>query len=83
MVNLSTVERESGQREESRRWLERALTLDPRNAAAHYNLGLIEDEAGNRTEALAHYRDFLKYGAASHPALVDEVRKRIDALGGK
>ena len=30
----------------------RALEIDPRNAAAHYNLGRLEDEAGNREQAL-------------------------------
>lgn len=59
------------------------MAIDPRNAEAHYNLGRLEDETGSRTQALSHYRAFLQYGAASHPALVADVRKRIDTLGGK
>ena len=77
MVNLSTTEKELGRRDAARAWLMRALQADTRNAEAHYNLGLLEDEAGDRTKALAHYRAFLQYGAAMHPALVGEVRKRI------
>ena len=83
MVNLSTVERESGRRDQARAWLTRALDADAGNAGAHYNLGLMEDEAGSRPQALAHYRAFLKYGAADHPALVGEVRKRIADLESK
>lgn len=83
MVNLSTIEKESGKRDEARRWLTRAIAIDPRNAEGHYNLGLLEDEAGDRAQALSHYRAFLQYGAASHPPLVGEVRKRIDTLAAK
>ena len=58
----------------------RALAMDSGNAEAHYNLGLIEDEAGNKQRALVHFRAFLQYGAAGYPNLVAEVRKRVDAL---
>jgi len=83
MVNLSTVEKEPGRSDAARGWLVRALQVDPRNAEAHYNLGLLEDEAGNHTQALVHYRAFLQYGAAIHPTLIGEVRKRISDLESK
>jgi Tfp pilus assembly protein PilF len=83
MVNLSIVEKESRRRDEARGWLSRALEIEPRNAEAQYNLGLLEDEAGNATKALAHYRAFLQSGAATHPSLAGEVRKRIELLEGK
>jgi Tfp pilus assembly protein PilF len=83
MVNLSTVEKELGRRDPARSWLTRAIEVDPRNAEAHYNFGLLEDESGNRAQALAHYRAFLQYGAAKHPVLVGEVRKRITDLESK
>ena len=80
LVNLSTVEREAGRVETARSVLVRALVIDARSAEAHYNLALLEDDAGNNDQALSHYRAFLQFGAASHPALVTEVRKRLDAL---
>jgi Tfp pilus assembly protein PilF len=83
MVNLSTVEKESGRRDQARAWLTRALAADPRNAEAHYNLGLLEDESANRSQAIAHYRAFLQYGAAVHPALVADVRARLQKLEGE
>jgi Tfp pilus assembly protein PilF len=83
LVNLSTVDKESQRRDEARSSLTRALEIDPRSAEAHYNLGLLEDEAGDAPRALTHYRAFLLYGSAAHPALVGEVRKRIDALWPK
>jgi len=83
LVNLSTVDKESQRRDEARSSLKRALEIDPRSAEAHYNLGLLEDEAGDAPRALTHYRAFLLYGSAAHPALVGEVRKRIDALWPK
>jgi tetratricopeptide (TPR) repeat protein len=79
-VNLSTAEKEAGRLEAARSALTQALNIDARNAEAHYNFALIEDEAGNIEQALAHYRAFLQQGAASHPALVGEVRKRVDTL---
>ena len=82
-MNLSTVDKRSQRRDEARSSLKRALEIDPRSAEAHYNLGLLEDEAGDAPRALTHYRAFLLYGAAAHPALVGEVRKRIDALWPK
>ncbi len=83
LVNLSTVDKESLRRDEARSSLKRALEIDPRSAEAHYNLGLLEDEAGDAPKALTHYRAFLLYGSAAHPALVGDVRKRIDALWPK
>ena len=49
MVNLSTVE-ESGSEMKRDAGSMRALEIDPRNAAAHYNLGRLEDQAGNRSK---------------------------------
>jgi tetratricopeptide (TPR) repeat protein len=83
MVNLSKVEKESGRHSEARNWLARAMQVDSHHAGAHYTRALLEDEAGNREEALAHYRAFLEYGAASHPELVADVRSRSDALAAR
>jgi tetratricopeptide (TPR) repeat protein len=83
MVHLSTVEKTSGRKDEARQWLARAMLIDPHNPEALYNLGLLEDEAGNSEQAQSLYRAFLEYGAASHPALVAQVRARIDALAAR
>jgi Tfp pilus assembly protein PilF len=79
-VNLSIVEKEAGRRDDARAALVRALELDPRNAEAHYNFAILEDEAGNIDRALVYYRAFLQHGAAGHPSLVSEVRKRLVIL---
>lgn len=41
---------------EARKRFEKALTIDPENVTAHYNLGLIFTELGN-TEKAKHHRD--------------------------
>jgi Tfp pilus assembly protein PilF len=79
-VNLSIAEKQSGRRDAARTALVRALEIDPRNAEAYYNFGVLEDESGMKERALAHYRAFLQHGAATHPALVGQVRKRVEEL---
>ena len=41
---------EAGRRDDARSALVRALEIDPRNAEAHYNFALLEDEAGNKEQ---------------------------------
>ena len=79
-ISLPTVEKEAERPDAARAALVRALALDSQNADAHYNFALLEDEAGNREQALLHYRAFLQYAVAGDPALVAEVRRRVDAL---
>ena len=83
MVNISAVEKKSGRRGEARRWAIRALQIDMRNAEAHYNLGVLEDEAGNTEQARTHYQAFVEYGAGAYPSLATDVRRRIDTLSAK
>jgi tetratricopeptide (TPR) repeat protein len=80
LVNFGVVEKEAGRRDAARTSLKTALDLDPRNADAHYNLALVEDEAGNAAQALVHYKAFLQYGAVAHADLMEDVRKRVDAI---
>jgi tetratricopeptide (TPR) repeat protein len=80
LVNLGIADKQDGRRDDARAALARALEIDPHGAEANYNLGLLADEAGEKTQALAHYRAFLQYGSMSHPDLVADVRKRVDAL---
>ena len=38
------------------------FNLEPRDALDHYNLGVLENEAGNHREALSHYRKAMAVG---------------------
>ena len=65
MVNLSTVEQgirtpRSGQGAGSRARSKPIRAMPRLTTISDW----LEDEAGNRTQALAHYRAFLQYGAA-------------------
>jgi tetratricopeptide (TPR) repeat protein len=55
--------------------LEKAIAADPKNAQAHYYLGVSLEGTGKKEEAEAHYRDAL----AADPALV-EASQNLAAL---
>jgi tetratricopeptide (TPR) repeat protein len=48
--------------------LDRAIELDPLNAEAYYNRGLVYERQGKRGEALAEYRTALRYRTDYEPA---------------
>jgi tetratricopeptide (TPR) repeat protein len=49
-----------GSYEQARNFYERALTLNPDYARAHYNLGAVLDLLGHTAEAIAHYQQALR-----------------------
>lgn len=58
---LGILHRETGELDRARQSYERALTIDPGYAYAHYNLGLLLDAHLKRpTDALPHYREYLR-----------------------
>jgi tetratricopeptide (TPR) repeat protein len=52
---------------EAERNYRKALEVDPEYALAHFNLGNLFDERGNRNEALSHYLAALQI----HPSYAD------------
>ena len=47
--------------EEAREWFMKTLAIDPENATAHHNLGLILAQLGHHQDAAAHHRLHLTY----------------------
>ena len=66
---------------EARDLLQRAVKIDPRNAASHYNLAVVADEGGDTATAIEHYRAFLRFGAVTYSELAAQVRTRLSVLG--
>jgi tetratricopeptide (TPR) repeat protein len=66
-----------GRYEEALVALGRAIELDPLNAEAYYNRGLVYEKQGQRDEALAEYRTALRYRTDYEPA-----RAALRRLGG-
>ncbi len=55
---------------------EKALEVNPRSAAAHFELGwLYEDKAGDPAAAIFHYQRYLKF--SPHPDQADVVNQHI------
>lgn len=76
-----------GGRETARRRYEAALRLLPEHAEAHYNLGLILDEAGEVESAADHWRTVIRLRPAYEPtyfqlgSLLLRSEKREEAAG--
>jgi len=81
--NLGTLLRDAKRGDEAEAALRRALELDPRNAAAHYNLARQFEESGEAAPALDHYRQFLQYAGPDQSGYAPDVRTRIAALQGR
>jgi Tfp pilus assembly protein PilF len=58
----------------------RAPAVDPRSAAAHYNLAVLYDQAGELSRAVDHYRAFLDHSGPQHAARLPDVRARVAEL---
>ncbi|MCA9594390.1 MAG: tetratricopeptide repeat protein [Myxococcales bacterium] len=54
--NLGSALLRDGQLDAAERALSRAVELDPELLAARFNLGILEEQRGNRTAAVARYR---------------------------
>jgi tetratricopeptide (TPR) repeat protein len=80
LVHMALARRDAGQPDAAAETLVRALALDPRNAAAHYNLAQLYDRANETAAAVEHYRNFLETAGAEYASRAGAVRNRIDAL---
>jgi tetratricopeptide (TPR) repeat protein len=71
--NMAAVYAKEGRFREAEQEYHRALRIDPKDAAAHYNLGILyDDELNDKRRAALHYRKYLQL-APSAPD-VDQVR---------
>ena len=77
--NLGVAYANEGKRDEARQAYLQALSLRPDLAIAHYHLGNLYREQGNKVSALDHYRAFLRYWK-SDPRYLDIVKQSILAL---
>jgi Tfp pilus assembly protein PilF len=58
------------------------LTSHPSLPEAHYTLGQVHEQLGDRTAAIASYSAFIRYAPARLAQHVDLVRRRVDMLAG-
>ena len=79
LVNLALAQRVN-QPEVAKETLLRALSIAPRNAAAHYNLAQLYDQSNEPARAIAHYRTFLETAGTEQASRAAAVRARIAAL---
>jgi tetratricopeptide (TPR) repeat protein len=69
--------------EEAGREFQRVIAIDPRNAAAHYNLARQFEAAGEPAAAIDHYRQFLDYAGPEPSAYAADARVRLAALAAR
>ena len=66
------------QADEAQRAFEAALTLDPKNAGAHFMLGLIFEKKGLRDRAIAEWKACLEN--AADPRMKEKAAKHLKQL---
>ena len=79
--NLGVVYAQAQRDEEAMAAYQKSLAFDPKNAEAHYNLGLLYEQVTHQPDkAVWHYRQYLE----QHPKAEDrdEVQRRIEKLMG-
>jgi tetratricopeptide (TPR) repeat protein len=67
---LGTIQGFAGNQEAAKKYLMRAVQLDPSFALAHYNLGLVLESTGHHAEALKQWR--MAAIGSDDPMLVDK-----------
>jgi Tfp pilus assembly protein PilF len=82
-VNQALALQAAGDVAAAKRTLVDALSVDARHGPTHYNLARLFELAGDISRAVEHYERFVENSGAEHAALVDIVRGRIAALGGR
>ncbi len=78
-ANMGVAYRKMGRLTSARRALERALEVAPGEPLAHYHLARVLEAAGQRMEAVDHYRAFLEADAGS-PDLRVQIRRHVERL---
>jgi Tfp pilus assembly protein PilF len=82
-VNLSLAQHAAGQAGDAQGSLRRALEIDPRNAAAHYNMALQFEAAGEASAAIDHYNKFIQYASPEQITYAADVRARLAVLAAR
>jgi tetratricopeptide (TPR) repeat protein len=72
---MATLLSELGHRDEACEAFRRALSIDPTDYRARYNLADTLDELGRTEEAAEHWRLYLRYDATS--AWADHARAQL------
>jgi Tfp pilus assembly protein PilF len=80
LVNLALAQRNQNQPDVAKETLLHALSIAPRNPAAHYNLAQLYDQSHDVESALEHYRRFLDTAGREHASRAAAVRARIAEL---
>lgn len=68
-VNIGNLYDGSGKKNLACGYYRRAISLEPENERAHYNLGLLLSEQGKPAEALAEFQTALKYDSTDTDAV--------------
>jgi tetratricopeptide (TPR) repeat protein len=81
-VNLAILHQGQGLTSEARSLLEEVLRGNARHAEAHYALGRLLEQEGDRLGAVRHYQLFLTHGVGRFPQLEPQVLERVRLLSG-
>ena len=81
LVNLGLLYKRQGNREMARLFLRKAWAIN-RLPEASYNLARLEEEAGNISEAVKYYQQFIRTRNNPNDNLVREVQRHIQNWGG-
>ena len=82
-VNLALAQQAAGHLVAARRTLIDALSVDAQHAPAHYNLARLFELGGDASRAVEHYGRFVEHSHGEYADIVEIVRNRIAALGGR
>ena len=78
LVQKAVAQYEQGQTEEAREGLKKASAVFPENYAVPYYLGLIYLEQGDRKEAIAQWKQYVKLDPRSENSI--RIRKHLTLL---
>ncbi|MDO8447043.1 MAG: tetratricopeptide repeat protein [Deltaproteobacteria bacterium] len=79
--SIGTVFAEKGVSTKAIEYYKKAIETDKRFAAAYYNLGNAYNATGNKREASAAYKKFLKYAGPEYADRIKELKKRLPEGG--
>jgi tetratricopeptide (TPR) repeat protein len=80
IVNKAHVDRLAGEYERARRLANLAISLEPYNAGAHFQLGAVEEAGGHTTDALEYYLEALERDPY-HGASYRRARSILESAG--